>query len=181
MVYIKTNKQTSQPLSYEAFQKQRAKSTTIIVYCTLGTDSRAAHGLSPAASLAPFRKEIGSSLPVGTTAQHPMPRQKGSRAAHLHAMPQPTDATKSICTDGEEKNVKFLHPPAHGKTLRATGCRPRPLGAKSIENGLGLKAKMKKLNLHRFLHLVKEIMHFPQSLMPAPQGLYYYLLFCLLK
>lgn len=136
MVYIKTNKQTSQPLNYEAFQKQRAKSTTVIVYCTLGTDSRTAHGLSPAASPEPFRKEIGSIVtPMGMTAQHPLPRQKGSQAAHLHALPQPTDTIKSICTDGEEKNVKFLHPPAHGRTLYATGCRPQPLGAKSIENG----------------------------------------------
>lgn len=135
MVYIKTNKQTSQPLNYEAFQKQGAKSTTVIVYCTLGTDSRTAHGLSPAASPEPFRKEIGSSLPMGTTAQHPLPRQKGSQAAHLHAPPQPTDTIKSICTDGKDKNVKFLHPPAHGKTLYATGCRPQPLGAKSTENG----------------------------------------------
>lgn len=135
MVYIKTNKQTSQPLNYEAFQKQRAKSTTIIVYCTLGTDGRTTHGLSPAASSESFRKEIGSSLPMGMTAQHPLPRQKGSQAAHLHALPQLTDTIKSICTDGEENNVKFLHPPAHGKTLYATGCRPQPLGAKSIENG----------------------------------------------
>lgn len=55
-----------------------------------------------------------------------------------------------------EKRTTLLRPPAHGKALHATMgnalSTSAPVGAKSIQNGLGLMAKkMKKLNLHRFL------------------------------
>lgn len=55
-----------------------------------------------------------------------------------------------------EKRTTLLRPPAHGKALHATMgnalSTSAPVGAKNIQNGLGLMAKkMKKLNLHRFL------------------------------
>lgn len=76
------------------------------------------------------------------------------------------------------------HSTKHRKSLHVALCNRLWTSASrrnELRDGLVLMTKMKKLNLCSFLHLVKEIMHFPQRLMPAPQGLYHYLLFCLLK
>lgn len=179
MVYIKTNKQTNHPLNYEAFQKQGAKSTIIALYCTAETDSRAGHKRSAAAYLAPLRKVClpFSCKHYGVT---PTPRAKGLPGC-----------SPLCCTLAGRNSREHLHQwrrekynTNHGKPLCVTVCNSlwtMALRSKELQDGSVLMTKKKKLNLCSFLHLVKEIMHFPQSLMPAPQGLYYYLLFYLLK
>lgn len=150
------------------------------LYCTAGTDSRAGWERSAAAYPATLTKEIARCSPASTMAQHPLPGQKGCQAALLHAMPWLADTTKSISLLKKWKKDYTNH----RKSLCVTVCNRLQTSAprsKELRDGLVLMTKIKKLNLCSFLHLVKEIMHFPQSLMAAPQGLYYYLLFCLLK
>lgn len=109
----------------------------------------------------------------------PLPRQKGCPAPLLHAGPWLADTPESICTNEGEKNI--TQTPEKPSVNVCNRLQTSASRSELLQDGLVLMTKMKKLNLCSFLHLVKEIMHFPQSLMPAPQGLYYYLLFCLLK